>query len=153
MRSLEVQTLNCEVDSKISKMNTEKTMTYRLLNETSAPTIQANTAGLWRQYWTKNKRSRSSYTHYINRNARPNNNQLITYYLCMRYLLRIQQYPVNNTYNIMSTSYSTSGQVFKYGSTEKRRVRERESSYAVIFQIVLCKFSIQLNGNGLFLCW
>ena len=28
-----------------------------------------------------------------------NNNQLITYYLHVRYLLRIQQYPVNNTYN------------------------------------------------------
>ena len=35
----------------------------------------------------------------IKRNARPNNNQLITYYLCVRYLLRIQQYPVNNTDN------------------------------------------------------
>ena len=34
----------------------------------------------------------------INRNARPNNNQLITYQR-VRYLLRIQQYPVNNTYN------------------------------------------------------
>ena len=34
------------------------------------------------------------------RNARPNNNQLITYYLSVSYLLRIQQYPVNNTYNI-----------------------------------------------------
>ena len=37
----------------------------------------------------------------INRNARPNNNnQLITYYLHVRYLLRIQQYPLNTTYNI-----------------------------------------------------
>ena len=27
------------------------------------------------------------------------NNQLITYYLRVHYLLRIQQYPVNNTYN------------------------------------------------------
>ena len=35
----------------------------------------------------------------INRNARPNNNQLITYYQHVSYLLRIQQYPVNNTYN------------------------------------------------------
>ena len=35
----------------------------------------------------------------INRNARPNNNQLVTYNLHERYLLRIQQYPVNNTYN------------------------------------------------------
>ena len=26
-------------------------------------------------------------------------NQLITYYLLVRYLLRIQQYPMNNTYN------------------------------------------------------
>ena len=26
-------------------------------------------------------------------------NQLIMYNLCVRYLLRIQQYPVNNTYN------------------------------------------------------
>ena len=32
-------------------------------------------------------------------NARPNNNQLITYFIHVRYLLRIQQYPVNNTYN------------------------------------------------------
>ena len=32
-------------------------------------------------------------------NARPNNNQLITYYLTVCYLLRIQQYPVNTTYN------------------------------------------------------
>ena len=33
------------------------------------------------------------------RNARPNNNQLLTYYLRVRYLLRIQQYPLNTTYN------------------------------------------------------
>ena len=32
-------------------------------------------------------------------NARPNNNQLITYYLLVCYLLRIQQYPVNTNYN------------------------------------------------------
>ena len=32
-------------------------------------------------------------------NARPNNNQLITYYLLVCYFLRIQQYPVNTTYN------------------------------------------------------
>ena len=38
----------------------------------------------------------------INRNARPNNNQLITYGLCVRYLLRIQEYPVNTTYNKVS---------------------------------------------------
>ena len=35
----------------------------------------------------------------VNRNARPNNNQLITYYLPVCYLLRIQQYPVKTTYN------------------------------------------------------
>ena len=35
----------------------------------------------------------------IYRNARPNNNQLIAYYPRVGYLLRIQQYPVNNTYN------------------------------------------------------
>ena len=35
----------------------------------------------------------------IKRNAIPNNNQLITYYLPVCYLLRIQQYPVNTTYN------------------------------------------------------
>ena len=41
-------------------------------------------------------------------NARPNNNQLITYYLRVGYLkdgihhlLQIQQYPVNNTYNTL----------------------------------------------------
>ena len=28
-------------------------------------------------------------------------NQLITYYLPVRYLLRIQQYPLNTTYNIL----------------------------------------------------
>ena len=33
------------------------------------------------------------------RYARPNNNQLITYYLPVCYLLRIQQYSVNATYN------------------------------------------------------
>ena len=32
------------------------------------------------------------------RNARPNNNQLITYYLPLCYLLRIQQYPLNTSY-------------------------------------------------------
>ena len=36
----------------------------------------------------------------INRNARPNNNQLITYYLPVCDLLRIQQDPVNTTYNM-----------------------------------------------------
>ena len=36
----------------------------------------------------------------IKRNARPNNNQLINYYLPVCYLLRIQQYPVNSSYNI-----------------------------------------------------
>ena len=35
----------------------------------------------------------------MKRNARPNNNQLIAYYLNVHYLLRIQQYPVNNTYS------------------------------------------------------
>ena len=35
----------------------------------------------------------------IKRNARPNNIQLITYHLPLCYLLRIQQYPVNTTYN------------------------------------------------------
>ena len=35
----------------------------------------------------------------INRNARPNNNQLITNYLPVCYLLWIQQYSVNATYN------------------------------------------------------
>ena len=35
----------------------------------------------------------------INRNARPNNNQLITCNQRVPYLLRIQQYPVNNTNN------------------------------------------------------
>ena len=35
----------------------------------------------------------------INTNARPNNNQVITYYQRVRYLLQILQYPVNNTYN------------------------------------------------------
>ena len=39
----------------------------------------------------------------INRNVRPNNNQLIVYYLYVHYLLRIQQFPVNTTYNISST--------------------------------------------------
>ena len=38
----------------------------------------------------------------INRNSRPNNNQLITYYQLVSYLLRIQQYPVNNTNNTMA---------------------------------------------------
>ena len=33
----------------------------------------------------------------INRNARPNNNQLITYYECVSYLLRIHS--IDNTYN------------------------------------------------------
>ena len=36
----------------------------------------------------------------IKRNARPNNNQLKTYYQHVIYLLRIQQYPVNNIYNV-----------------------------------------------------
>ena len=43
------------------------------------------------------------------RNARPNNNQLITHYQRVRDLLRIQQYPVNNTYNIginLTSAYS-----------------------------------------------
>ena len=35
----------------------------------------------------------------INKNAAPNNNELITYYQRVGYLLRIPQYPVNNTYN------------------------------------------------------
>ena len=43
----------------------------------------------------------------INRNARPNNNQLIIYYLHVHYLLRIQQYPVNNTYNIFLPVFTT----------------------------------------------
>ena len=39
-------------------------------------------------------------------NARPNNNQLITLYERVSYLPRIQQYPVDNTYNIV-TSFSS----------------------------------------------
>ena len=31
---------------------------------------------------------------------------IITYYLHVRYLLRIQQYPVNNTYNIREINYA-----------------------------------------------
>ena len=40
-------------------------------------------------------------------NGRPTyNNQLITHYQCVRYfLLRIQQYPVNNTYNTDLDTY------------------------------------------------
>ena len=34
-----------------------------------------------------------------NRDAGPNNIQLIAYYQSVCYLLRIQQYPVNTTYN------------------------------------------------------
>ena len=41
------------------------------------------------------------YLTYYQRNARPNNNQLITYYLPVCYILRIQQYPVITTYNII----------------------------------------------------
>ena len=36
---------------------------------------------------------------YCDKILRPKNNQLITYYLCVCNLLRIQQYPVNTTYN------------------------------------------------------
>ena len=36
----------------------------------------------------------------INRNARPNNNRLITYYQHVIYLLRIPTNPVNNTYYV-----------------------------------------------------
>ena len=35
----------------------------------------------------------------INKNARPNDDQFINYYQRVSYLLRIQEYPVNNTYN------------------------------------------------------
>ena len=35
----------------------------------------------------------------INKNAGLNNNLLITHFQLVRYLLRIQKYPVNNTYN------------------------------------------------------
>ena len=38
----------------------------------------------------------------INRNARPYNNQSITYFLHFCYFLRIQQYPVNTAYNTKS---------------------------------------------------
>ena len=41
----------------------------------------------------------------INRNARPNKNQLITYYLRVRYLLKMQHYPVNNTYNTFTFNW------------------------------------------------
>ena len=44
----------------------------------------------------------------INRNTRPNNNQLIIYYLRVRYLLRIPQNPVNNTYNISVDNFTLS---------------------------------------------
>ena len=37
----------------------------------------------------------------INGNARPNNNQLKTYYQRVHYLLIIQQYPVNKTFNTL----------------------------------------------------
>ena len=52
-------------------------------------------------YWHPNEHKvyRVSMYPCINRNARPNNNQLITYYLRVCYLLRIQKYPVNTTYN------------------------------------------------------
>ena len=41
----------------------------------------------------------------MKRNARPNNNQLITYYLPVCYLPEIPQYPVNTTYNIYCVLY------------------------------------------------
>ena len=47
---------------------------------------------------------------FINRNARPNNNQLITHYQPVSYLLRILQYPVNNTYN---TQYSATDYAYR----------------------------------------
>ena len=61
----------------------------------------------WLEYTTtqhtragRNTQPTSNWENCIQRNARPNNNQLITYYLPVCYLLRIQQYPVNTTYNI-----------------------------------------------------
>ena len=39
----------------------------------------------------------------MKRNARPKSNQLITYYLPVCYLLRMQHYPVNTTYNKVMT--------------------------------------------------
>ena len=44
----------------------------------------------------------------VKMNARPDNSQLIPYYLCVRYLSRIQQYPVNTTYNINFSDFSSS---------------------------------------------
>ena len=41
--------------------------------------------------------------------ARPNNNQSITHYLPVCYFLRIQQYPVNTTYNIVNFWFVTDG--------------------------------------------
>ena len=46
-----------------------------------------------------------------------NNNQLITYYQLVRYLLRILQYPVNNTYNKSKTSLKDWGQSYKTFNT------------------------------------
>ena len=52
------------------------------------------------QYLAPNSRSRytTPFDEIINKNARLNNNQLITHYQRVRYLPRIQQCPVNNTY-------------------------------------------------------
>ena len=44
---------------------------------------------------------------YIKRNARPNTYQLITINLPVCYLLRIQQYPVNTTYNIQGPKHTS----------------------------------------------
>ena len=39
-------------------------------------------------------------------------NQLIMYYLLVRYLLRIQQYPLNNTYNLFTSFWVVIGLIF-----------------------------------------
>ena len=60
----------------------------------------------------------------INRNARPNNNQLITYYQHVNYLPRIQQYPVDNTYNTVLIARTKAGWM-EASRSEKKVLQNR----------------------------
>ena len=77
-------------------------------------------AGREIQYRAPDSRSR-----FINRNARPNNNELITYYLHVCYLLRIQQYPVNTSNKICHHFEGWSKENKYYITLPKKRNKTR----------------------------
>ena len=68
-----------------------------------------------------------------------NVNQLLTYYQCVRYLLRILQYPANDTYNILKRFlHKNYNAKLLFGKLKKAKIeRTKKCKNPVVIALVL----------------